>query len=140
MLFHQIQRMAFLQGVSTFACGCWKVTLELLARAEYLNRLVGVAGNLCKLPVWLCRTDEKQICTVSFRAFSCDSCNKLSETTHEINGQMFITLSSYPFVLKAFICSFAPRALSKLQNPWPNKIIEFILKVYILKDSRREKQ
>ncbi len=89
---------------------------------------------------WLCRTDEKQICTVSFRAFSCDSCNKLSETTHEINGQMFITLSSYPFVLKAFSCSFAPRALSKLQNPWPNKIIEFILKVYILKDSRREKQ
>lgn len=52
---------------------------------------------------------------------------------------MFITLSSYPFVLKAFICSFASHCLSKLQNPWPNKIIDFILKVCILKDSKKRK-
>lgn len=54
-------------------CGSLKVTLELLTNGEYLIKWVGVAGSLCKSAVWVWRTDEKQICTVSFRALSWDS-------------------------------------------------------------------
>lgn len=127
--------MPFTLDVLTFMCGCWKVTLELLTRAEYLNRLVGVAGNLCKLAVWLCRTDEKQICTVSFRAFSCDSCNKLIETTHmrlmgNCLSRCHLILLSSNHLSVHFSMLFIYR---KLQNPWSKKIIEFILKVYIFK-------
>lgn len=58
----------------TLACGCWKVTLELLMSDEYLNKWVGEAGNLWLLLGWLCRTAEKQMWTVSFSAFIWDSC------------------------------------------------------------------
>lgn len=58
----------------TLACGCWKVTLELLMSDEYLNKWVGEVGNLWLLLGWLCRTAEKQMWTVSFNAFIWDSC------------------------------------------------------------------
>jgi len=45
----------------TLACGCWKVTLELLMSDEYLNKWAGETGNLWLLPGWLCRTAEKQM-------------------------------------------------------------------------------
>lgn len=69
-----LNQMELCEILNTLACGCWKVSLELLMSDEYLNRWLGEEGNLWLLLGWLCRTAEKQMWTVSFSAFSCDSC------------------------------------------------------------------
>ena len=75
----------------TLAWGCWKVTLELLSREGYLSRWGEVdKGNLWAPLGWLWSTAEKQIWTVSFNAFSWDSCDMKQDYTQEDYSGDFI--------------------------------------------------
>lgn len=115
-----IRRLISTALYRTFMCGSLKVTLELLTNGEYRIKWVGVAGSLCKSTVWVWRTDEKQIWTVSFKALSWDS-YKSNETWETFLNRTLLHQPRFcKKKLKSSLCwiSSSAKRRRKCENMW----------------------